>query len=253
MSLSSTGTSTVSPARTVARSSTGVGGESACGIGSCSTLTWPVTGGATPSVTVYWISRTPGLTGCVDQMRSQCPCSTATSSPASSAGTARCTTSTSPDGSKSLASTSTVCACCPCSTAVSGIATGGSARDGSAVTSTRITPVDSFADPNAASYLSVNVPMCCGVTVTVPPAGSVVTAAPTGCGSGAARVSFADGSVGSEPGTSLASGVIVTGLPTMARATSGSAVAGTASSELRGSTLTLSAPWTGSAMPSVTW
>ena len=136
---------------------------------------------------------------------------------------------------------------------MSGIATGGSVRAGLATASTRMMPVDSFADPNAAWYFSDSVPGCLAITVTVLPARSVVTVEPTGCGSGAAMVSFADGSVGSDPGTSLASGVIVIGRPTTARTTSGSAVAATASVALRGMTFTLRVPGTGSPMPSDTW
>ena len=64
----------------------------------------------------------------------------------------------------------------------------------------------------------------CAVKVTVPVPTSVLTAAPATAGTGAARVSCACGLVGSTPGRSLASGCRVTGEPTTACATSGSAV-----------------------------
>src|SRR5688572_6896159 len=125
VSLASTGTVTVSPARTVATSSLGAGRMSG-GSASRVTVTSPVTGAVRPSVTVYRTICGPGVSAASNAVsRSQCPSTTAAVSWTPGAGSADCTTSTAPAGAKSLASTSTTAGIWPRSTTESGIATGG--------------------------------------------------------------------------------------------------------------------------------
>ncbi len=154
VSLASTSTSTVSPARTVPKSSWMIA-SSTRGSGSCVTVIVPSTGADRPLVIVYRITLGLGSRRSVRGMiRTQRPLSTATcswppSSPAS-ASTADCTTSMWPDGSASLASTSTMAGAVPRTVTWSGDAVG--VVGPASATSTRMLPWANLAAPNLAVY-----------------------------------------------------------------------------------------------------